>query len=447
MTLSLNNQYNVIVAPRAGTYDMNGVNMRVPIGYKFILGFIAVVAAAAFAPGIVDKFDLPEWLREPLSFLTAIVIGLLIGSFFTKSFTRRLNNLTEAARRISEGDLTAMTGHDADIQWFIDETSDLKDAVQLMSENLRALVEHMQAAVGNLALSHEAYGSVVTKGQASSKDVIAGASSIFSGALAQANHIGEAHETVMSMTKLADDMADKVTETASASAKVNSMVQRGATTATSAIEKMESMFKGIENTEGAAWRLKDKLNDIPKILDVITHISRQTDLLALNATIEASKAGEHGKGFAMVAEEFRRFADNTNDSVRDVSSIVKELKMEVERVVQTATEGASYLKAGRDDLRKIREILADITTYTSDVAEKASFILALTQKQKDKAGETAAKMEDVAKIARENVTTTEEMENAVEKHGAAINETIAASQKLKELSEELKTVAAKFYLG
>ncbi|MCR4288086.1 MAG: hypothetical protein NUW09_08750, partial [Deltaproteobacteria bacterium] len=113
----------------------------------------------------------------------------------------------------------------------------------------------------------------------------------------------------------------------------------------------------------------------------------------------------------------------------------------------TATEGASYLKAGRDDLRKIREILADITTYTSDVAEKASFILALTQKQKDKAGETAAKMEDVAKIARENVTTTEEMENAVEKHGAAINETIAASQKLKELSEELKTVAAKFYLG
>ncbi len=426
---------------------MNGVNMRVPIGYKFILGFIAVVAAAAFAPGIVDKFDLPEWLREPLSFLTAIVIGLLIGSFFTKSFTRRVNTLTEAARRISEGDLTAMTGHDADVPWFIDETSDLKDAVQLMSQNLRALVEHMQAAVGNLALSHEAYGSVVTKGQASSKDVIGGASSIFSGALAQANHIGEANETVRSMTELADEMADKVTETASASAKVNSMVQRGATTATSTIEKMESMFKGIENTEGAAWRLKDKLNDIPKILDVITHISRQTDLLALNATIEASKAGEHGKGFAMVAEEFRRFADNTNDSVRDVSSIVKELKLEVERVVQTATEGASYLKAGRDDLRKIREILADITSYTSDVTERAALILELTQKQKDKAGETAAKMEDVAKIARENVTTTEEMENAVEKHSVAINETIAASRKLKELSEELKTVAAKFYLG
>lgn len=87
---------------------MNGENMRVPIGYKFILGFIAVVAAAAFVPGIVDKFDLPEWLREPVSFLTAIVIGLLIGSFFTKSFTRRLNTLTEAARRISQGDLTAM---------------------------------------------------------------------------------------------------------------------------------------------------------------------------------------------------------------------------------------------------------------------------------------------------------------------------------------------------
>jgi methyl-accepting chemotaxis protein len=291
------------------------------------------------------------------------------------------------------------------------------------------------------------FSSVVTKGHETSKEVISGSSSIFDGALEQANHIGEVSGSVKSMSELADDVAKKVTESANASQKVNSMVQRGATTATSAMEKMETIFKGIENTESAAIRLKEKLNDIPKILDVITHISRQTDLLALNATIEASKAGENGRGFAMVAEEVRRFADNTNNSVEDVSLIVKELKMEVERVVASASEGTSNLKGGRDDLRKIREILVDITNYTSDVAEKSTLILGLTHKQKEKVERTVQTIEQVANIASQNLTSTEKVEAAVEKHGAAINETIAASEKLSELSQELKAVVARFNLG
>ncbi len=420
------------------------MNTKIPIGYKFILGFIVVVAAAAFVPYIIEMFDVVEWLRQPLSFLTAIVIGLILGSIFTRNFTRNFEMLTSMAQRISKGDLTVTNGLKPRL--FKDETSDLEDAITLMSRNLRVLVEHIKETVSNLAGAQEMFSAVVTKGHASSKEVISGTSSIFDGALEQSNHIGDVSSTVKSMAELSDDVANKVTESANASQRVNSMVQRGATTATSAMEKMETIFKGIENTESAAIRLKDKLNDIPKILDVITHISRQTDLLALNATIEASKAGEHGRGFALVAEEVRRFADNTNNSVQDVSLIVKELRIEVERVVYSASEGTSNLKGGRDDLRKIREILVDITHYTSDVAEKATMILGLTHRQKDKAEKSVDIIEEVARIARENLDSTEKVESAVERHGAAINETIAASQKLSELSKELKTVVSNFNL-
>ncbi|MBI5587817.1 MAG: methyl-accepting chemotaxis protein [Deltaproteobacteria bacterium] len=420
------------------------MNTRIPIGYKFILGFIAVVAAAAFVPHIIEMFDVIEWLRQPLSFLTAIVIGLILGSVFTRNFTRNFSMLTNMAQRISKGDLTK--GNGLRPRLFKDETSELEEAISLMSKSLRVLVEHIKETVSNLTEAQEMFSAVIAKGHASSKEVIAGTSNIFDGALEQSNHIGDVSSTVKAMAELSDDVANKVTESANASQKVNSMVQRGATTATSAMEKMETIFKGIENTESAAIRLKDKLNDIPKILDVITHISRQTDLLALNATIEASKAGEHGRGFALVAEEVRRFADNTNNSVQDVSLIVKELKIEVERVVYSASEGTSNLKGGRDDLRKIREILVDITNYTSDVAEKATLILGLTHRQKEKAEKTVEIIEEVAGIAKENLSSTEKVEAAVERHGAAINETIAASQKLAELSRELKTVVANFNL-
>ncbi|MBI5642035.1 MAG: methyl-accepting chemotaxis protein [Deltaproteobacteria bacterium] len=416
--------------------------MKIPIGYKFILGFIAVVAAAAFVPTVIEHTGVAEWLQQPLSFLTAIVIGLILGSVFTKTFTRNFSILTSTAQKISRGDLTS--SGELGNTMFKDETSDLEEALSLMSRNLKSLVERIKETGNNLGEAQETLSAVIAKGHDTSKEVISGTSTIFDGALEQANHIGDAGSTVKAMSELADDVANKVTESVNASQKVNSMVQRGATTATSAMEKMETIFSGIENTESAAIRLKEKLNDIPKILDVITHISRQTDLLALNATIEASKAGEHGRGFAMVAEEVRRFADNTNNSVQDVSLIVKELRMEVERVVSSASEGTSNLKGGRDDLRKIREILVDITNYTSDVAERATLILGLTHKQKEKAGKTVAIIEQVANIARENLTTTEKVEAAVERHGAAIKETMAASEKLSELSKELRAVVAKF---
>jgi len=422
-------------------------NIKVPIGYKFILGFIAVVASAAFVPDLVKLTNVAEWLQEPLSFLTAIVVGLILGSIFTRNLTRNFNNLATTAKKISNGDLTGSAGLENTTTLFEDETSELGEAIAAMSANLRGLVEHITVTGTNLAEAQEMFSTVVARGHETSKDVISGTSIIFDGALEQANHIGDVSSTVKNMAEIADDVATKVTESANGSQKVNAMVQRGANATTSAMEKMETIFKGIENTESAANRLKDKLNDIPRILDVITHISRQTDLLALNATIEASKAGEHGRGFAMVADEVRRFADNTNHSVEDVALIVKELKIEVERVVASASEGTSNLKGGRDDLRKIREILVDITNFTSDVVEKSSLVLGLTHKQKEKAEKSVEIIEQVAKIARGNLTTTEDVEAAVERHGAVISETMAASEKLSELSKELKEVVARFTLG
>ncbi len=422
------------------------MQIKVPIGNKFILGFIAVVAVAAFVPVLIEQSSVVEWAQQPLSFLVAIVIGLILGSIFTRSFTSHFNYITETARRISIGDLTRNDKISEKEPLFTDETVELELAIVSMNESLRSLVEQVNKTVGNLGDAQKSISTVVAKGHETSKEVITGTSSIFTGALEQANHIGEAASTVKTMAELADEVASKVTEGANSSQKVNTMVQKGATSVASAMEKMESIFIDIEKNERASIRLQEKINDIPKILDVITHISRQTDLLALNATIEASKAGEHGRGFAMVAEEVRRFADNTNDSVQDVSLLVKEIRSEVERVVAAANEGASNLKGGREDLRKIREILSDITDYTSEVAEKATLILSLTHKQKEKAGRTVEITNEVARIAKENVQSTEKVESAVERHGETIKATMEASERLAVRSKELMKVVSRFVL-
>src|SRR3990170_6082810 len=440
--MDLKENYNMPVVSK----ERQAVNIKVPVGYKFILGFIVVVAAAAFVPNLVEMLDVAEWMKQPLSFLIAILIGLILGSVFTRSFSRHINRLTSMAQRISKGDLTVASGlgADADTGFIRDEVADLEEAVSMMAVSLRALVVQLKSTVTNLAEAQESFSSIVSRGHETSKEVISGTSAIFDGALEQANHIGDVSSTVKNMTELADEVANRVTESANASQKVNSMVQRGATTATSAMEKMETIFKGIENTEFAAIRLKDKLNDIPKILDVITHISRQTDLLALNATIEASKAGEHGRGFAIVAEEVRRFADSTNRSVEDVALIIRDIKAEVERLVNSAAESTAFTQGGREDINKVREALDEITAFTSEVADKTGSIFALAQKQKEGAESAAKLMEQVAGIARENLSISEDVDKIVDEHRGSMEEVVISAKKLSGLSEELDKVVARF---
>ncbi|HHL39314.1 MAG TPA: methyl-accepting chemotaxis protein [Deltaproteobacteria bacterium] len=418
--------------------------IRVPLGYKFILGFIAVVATAAFVPAVVAKTGMAEWLKPTVSFLSAILIGLIVGHLFTRAFTRDFNHLTAMARKISHGELgTATNGH-FDSKVLRDETSDLAESIDAMASELREIVLHVKKTAQELAEAHETFNGVVARGHETAREIVAGTSKIFDGALEQSHHVDTASKKVEEMAALAEDVSVKVTDAARSLQKVNAIVVKGVAASGSVIEKIESIFGGIEKTEAAAKRLEDKLNDIPRILDVITHISRQTDLLALNATIEASKAGEHGRGFAMVAEEVRRFADNTNRSVDDVSRIVKELRIEVERVVSTAAGGATFLKYGRDDTRKIRDILENINDYSTDVAERAGLVLGVTERQKEMARESVEKMRMVADIAQDNLTGTERVEGLVEKHGAIMEETLKASAELSALSRSLTELVARF---
>jgi methyl-accepting chemotaxis protein len=418
--------------------------MKVPLGHKFILGFILVVATVAFVPHLVGRLYMPEWLREPVTFLSAIVIGLLLGSILSRNLTKHFQKLTRAASEISAGNLTSESYPISNKRMLEDETEDLEHALCQMHTSLKELVGHIKKSSLNLAETATAMSILVGEGQASAEAVGRGTSKIFSGALDQANHIDNSSITIKEVVSLADEMAEKVSDTAAASAKVNAMVKSGAHTATSAIGKMEKIFKDIESTTRHIAILEEKINNIPRVMDVITHISRQTDILALNATIEASKAGEHGRGFAMVAEEVRRFADNTKRSVDDVTHIVKDVRGEMDRVVSSVREGGSFVKEGREDIRKVRDIFSYITTYTSEVAEKANNITAFTRKQKDKVQGTVELFEQIAQIAKENVSITEEVDEAVDRNTRSMESAQAASQKLAQLSQNLKSVVSSF---
>jgi len=420
------------------------MKIRVKIGYKFILGFITVVATAAFAPWFINKVEMTEWLREPLSMLAAILIGLVLGSLFTRWFTRDFHHLATIANEISHGDLTQ---REVVIKKALqDETIELAEALDKMLKGLKALVGHIKETSTRLAETSEGLNGVASAGYNTVEEIARGTSKIFEGALEQANNVEEVSRVIKEMAQSAGEVARSEMDTANWTSRTIANVKKGTATATSTIEKMETVFKQIEASRDTIMRLEDRVNHIPKILDVITHISRQTDLLALNATIEASKAGEYGRGFALVAEEVRRLADNTNRSIDDVAIIVKDIKGEMERVVGSSREVTSFIKEGREDIRHIREFLEEINTFTTEVTGKVNTILALTQGQRKGAETTVKAVEEIDRIAKASVAVTEEVDNLVENHRASMKDVMSSSERLSELSKELNRVVAGFKL-
>src|SRR4030067_2036001 len=131
--MDLKENYNMPIVLK----ERQDVNIKVPVGDKFLLGFIALVAAAAFVPSLVEMLDVAEWMKQPLSFLVAILIGLILGSVFTRSFSRHINRLTSMAQRISKGDLAVASGlANTDTGFIRDEVADLEEAVSMMAISL-----------------------------------------------------------------------------------------------------------------------------------------------------------------------------------------------------------------------------------------------------------------------------------------------------------------------
>ena len=422
------------------------MKIKVQIGYKFIIGFILVVSTAAFAPRIVQTMDVVEWLKEPMSFLIAITIGLILGWIFSRNFTKDFRRLTTIANDISGGDLTRPDNIGMNGKILEDESTELAAALNVMLKNLKGLVKHIKDTADNLFEAAKTLNMLVTKGHKTTEDISTGTSKIFEGALEQAGHVENASKTMEEMVKMSDDVSFKATDMAAVAAQTRSRVQKGAAISTSALKKMESILHGVDSTKDMIIGLEEKLNNIPKILDVITHISRQTDLLAINATIEASKAGEHGRGFAIVAEEVRRFADNTKRSVEDVAFIIKDIKAEVERLVNAEAESSTFTKEGREDINKVKGALDEITVFTSEVADKAENILVLTQKQKQGGEAAVSLIEQIAHIASESVSATEEVDTVVDGHKASIEEMLASAKKLSGFADDLKRVVSRFRL-
>jgi methyl-accepting chemotaxis protein len=419
--------------------------MYIPIGYKFILGFVVVVAAFAFFPFCVKPLGYSPEMTNLLTIGMAMTCGLIIGWLFSRRFSKNIANLTSSTEAISQGDLTKnILLKDSR---FPDETRDMAVSVNRMAESLREIVRHIREISQKIDESSKTLSSSALEINSSGEEVAQSMEQISRGAETQAEMVGKSSSIIHEMALSVELVAKRAKETAKAARDTSLTAQRGEDLAKDSLERMKSLFDNMELTGHQFMDLNAKLQKVGKIADFIGEIARQTNLLALNASIEAARAGEYGRGFAVVAEEVRKLADGTGKSAADIIDLIGMVKEESARVLTTFSESSRHISEGKKNIDITAGSFREIVETIIETELKANSIADLANMQTDGAIKMVSAIDDIAKVAEDNAASAEEVSAATEEQSAAMQEMVFASKELEELSCELLQMVERFKLG
>jgi methyl-accepting chemotaxis protein len=414
------------------------------IGYKFILGFLAVVASVAFIPAVVKRLDYSPEVTQVLSYWVTLTIGLILGAFFSKSFTKNISRLRGATEAISQGDLSQ------DLEFpptrFPDETHDMALSINSMQQSLRTLVLQIRGTSEQVSESSRTLSSTALEINASSEEVAQAIEQISRGAENQADLVSRGSKVIHEMAISVDLVARRAKEAAKAARETSFTAQRGGELANDSLERMKSFFDSVELISMQFLELNTKLQQVGKIADFIVEMARQTNLLALNASIEAARAGEYGKGFGVVADEVRKLADGSAKSANDIVEMIDLVKVESHKLQETITHSSRNIVAGKKNIDTTADSFKQILATVIETERKANSIADLSQMQTNGAEKMVSMVDEIAKVAEDNAASTEEVSAATEEQTTAMQEMVYQTQELAKLAEQLLQSVEKFQL-
>jgi methyl-accepting chemotaxis protein len=331
-------------------------------------------------------------------FLSTVIAGLL-----RRSVVRPLQKAVQTANMLAAGDLTAnlvVSGKD--------EMSLLLSAIQNTSAVLREMVCNIKNAADNLATA--------------SMQLSAGSEQMSKNAFEESNRASqvaisseEMTQTVMDMAKNAASIAVSSTDTSEAARKGGEMVNR-------TVKDIDAIALTAAESARIVETLGNRSKEIGNIIGVISDIADQTNLLALNAAIEAARAGEHGRGFAVVADEVRKLAEQTTTATKEIEQTIGSIRTEVEKAITAMDDTASKVKSGVALANESGKALDHIVTGVTGLQGMIQQIASATEEMSATTDEIAKDIGHIANSAKENSSAAEQTtQSSVEMSNLAVN--------------------------
>jgi methyl-accepting chemotaxis protein len=343
--------------------------------------------------------------------ISAVLLTILLAWILTGSIVKPLAAAVLAADQIAEGDLTKQI-----IISGKDEPARLLGALVKMQTNLRGTIQKISGSATQLASAAEQLTAVTDE---SSR-----------GLQRQNDEIQQAATAVNEMTAAVEEVARNAVSTSESSQNSAHTSLRGRSKVAETVAAIQAMTNDVQTTTILIEGLAEQGREIGTVLDVIRSIAEQTNLLALNAAIEAARAGEAGRGFAVVADEVRALAHRTAQSTQEIEQMVVGIQGGTGQAVQSMTASTSRTRSTLELAQAAGAALEEITESISHINERNLVIASASEEQ--------------AQVSREVDRNLVNIRDLAAQSAAGASQTNAASQELSRLAVELNSMVAKF---
>ncbi|MGA6104449.1 methyl-accepting chemotaxis protein [Pseudomonas solani] len=341
----------------------------------------------------------------------AALITVALAWALTRSITLPLSEAVQAAGVVASGDLTGRIDTAGK-----DEPAQLLTALLRMQQQLRGTIQQIGTSATQLASAAEELNAVTEEGNRS--------------LTRQHDEIEMAATAVNEMTAAVEEVARNASSTSDASRASEESAQDGRDRVQQTVQAIRSMSQEVAHTSTLVEGLADRAQSISKVLDVIRAIAEQTNLLALNAAIEAARAGEQGRGFAVVADEVRALAHRTQESTREIEQMIGSIQSGTGEAVGAMNQNDQRARQMLEIAEAAGRALVEITEQVSQINERTLVIASAAEEQAQVAREVDRNLVNIRDISVQTAT------------GA--NQTAAASHELSRLAVELNGMVARF---
>lgn len=370
----------------------------------------------------------------------AIALSLLVGLAIARMITRPLAQMIKGIQVDSKGYVTVnefkISSRDelgqlgANLNTFVSQIKGFVKQVNQSAEQVAASSEELTASADQTAKAANQVAAVITE--------------VATGAEKQLKAVDDAGSVVGQMSAGVQQIAANANTVAVTSAKSTEAAHEGSKAVEKAITQMDHIDKTVTRSAQVVAKLGERSKEIGQIVATISGIAGQTNLLALNAAIEAARAGEQGRGFAVVADEVRKLAEQSQEAAKQIAGLISEIQQDTDSAVMAMNEGTKEVQVGTEVVNETGKTFKEITVLFNEVSSQIREISAAIQQMASGSQQIVVSVRDIDAISKETASQSQTVSAATEEQSATMEEIAASSQALAKMAADLTQAVSMF---
>lgn len=369
------------------------------------------------------------------------ILAVIASIFMSLRITKRVKGISDLSLAMSKGDLTQQVSVKVN-----DEIGDMGENFNTMSNSLKETIKMIAHESQQLSATSEELAASSIENQTASTEISESIQYVATGTEEQDAAMKNAVGIINEVLQHVDDVTVSMDNVSSSIHYSTETAIQGSDVVEQTVNQMVEIDENVSSSAEKIGMLNEKSNEIRQISLIIQSISEQTNLLALNAAIEAARAGEHGKGFAVVADEVRKLAEQSSNSALQINEIIQDIEVGIEDSMGLVNLGVSSAKEGmklaNESGKAFGEIKESILAGTTKISEASKAM----ENMKNYIADVVVHIEEVSKTSIEVNNYSQNVAASSEEMSASMEEVSAVSQELARMSGELEEAIQQFKL-